>query len=89
MATNISEDVSAVFSKDGLAETHRERVIITLTETGKSMDISTMDGVTVISRMQNLPVVVAEIDAKGLTSLADNPAIERVEPDGEMRALPE
>ena len=89
MATNISEDLSAAFNREGIPETHRERVIITLSETGMSMDMSTIAGVTVINRMQNVPVVVAEIDATGLAALADNPAIERVEPDGEMRALPE
>ncbi len=89
MATNISEDLSAAFNREGIPETHRERVIITLSETGKSLDMSTMAGVTVINRMQNVPVVVAEIDATGLEALADNPAIERVEHDGEMRALPE
>lgn len=89
MGAKISEDLAAAFSREGVSETHRERVIITLNDKAAADAMAETAGIKVINRMQSLPMIVAEIDASGLSTLASDPAIQRVEPDGEMRALPE
>lgn len=88
MSASISPELAAAFEQNQQQSDYTQRVIITL-EKNSSADVSAMQGVSVVNRMQSMPIIVAEIDANGLKALADNPAIKRVEPDGEMQALPE
>lgn len=88
MPASISPELAAAFERNQQQSDYTQRVIITLEE-NSSADVSAMQGVNVLNRMQSMPIIVAEIDANGLKALADSPAIKRVEPDGEMQALPE
>lgn len=88
MPASVSPELAAAFERNQDQDDYTQRVIITLEESS-SADISAMQGVNVVNQMQSMPIIVAEIDANGLKALAENPAIKRVEPDGEMQALPE
>ncbi len=88
MPASISPELAAVFERNEQDSEYKQRVIITLEE-NSSADVSAMQGVKIVNRMQSMPIIVAEIDANGLKALANDPAIKRVEPDGEMQALPE
>lgn len=86
MNASISPDlVNAFAQNEGLTQ----QVIITLENRSAMATLEAAEGVKVLNAMQSTPIVIAEIDATGLKALSDNPAIKRVEPDGEMRALPE
>jgi len=89
MPASISPELAAAFERNEQQSDYTQRVIITLSEASSSVDIGTIQGVSIVNRMQSVPIIVAEIDAEGLRALAENPSIKRVEPDGEMRALPE
>ncbi len=88
MSASISPELTAAFEQNEQDSDYKQRVIITLEE-NSSADVSAMQGVNIVNRMQSMPIIVAEIDANGLKALANDPAIKRVEPDGEMQALPE
>lgn len=87
MTEKIATPLRAVFADNQAAPDHVERVIITL-EKGSEPAVLQAKGVTIVSRMENLPIVVANIDAQGLEALATSDGIERVEQDGTMR-IPE
>lgn len=86
MSEAISPELVTAFEQnEGLTQ----QVIITLDNQSAMATLDTLEGVKVVNAMRNTPIVIAEINAMGLKALSDNPAIKRVEPDGEMRALTE
>jgi len=88
MTASISPDLLATFEQGEEDSAIAQRVIITLNETSGAHTLNAVQGVKVINTMQGAPIVIAEVNAQGLKALSENPAIERVEPDGEMRAQP-
>lgn len=87
MSEKIAPELRKAFASSHSDPAHRERVIITL-EKGSDPAALSVKGVSVVSRMENLPIVVANIDAAGLEALAASEGIERVEQDETMR-IPE
>lgn len=87
MTDKIAPPLRDAFETHRSAPDHVERVIVTLAK-GADPAVLQAEGVSIVSRMENLPIVIATIDAKGLEALSKAEGIERVEPDGTMR-IPE
>lgn len=89
MTASISPDLFATFEQGEEDSAITQRVIITLNEASGATALNAMQGVKVLNTMQGAPIVIAEVNARGLKALSENPAIKRVEADGEMRAQPQ
>ena len=89
MTDKATQTLKTAFETHKDNASHKERVIITFSDEAGDAELSSLAGVEVLNRMQNLPMAVAVIDARGLQSLEANPAIKRIEPDGEMHAQTE
>jgi hypothetical protein len=87
MPVSISPDLATDFRRHEGEDGHVRQVVITLDDAGAADAVEALEGVEVVNRMNNAPILVARIDAAGLKALSTSPAVKRVEPDGEMRAL--
>jgi len=88
MNASISPDLVAAFERSEEPDNFTRRVIITLEESSAAATLKSVQGVKVLNTMQSAPIVIAEVNALGLKGLSENPAITRVEADGEMQAQP-
>ena len=83
----LSEDLCRRFDDKADQAEHTEQVIITLSSEA-DRSVLKQSGITIVSEMRNVPVVVAAITASGLQALAASSGVVRVELDSaDMRAL--
>lgn len=66
--------------------THEVQIIISMKESATRPELKG-GGITIVSEMENMPIIVAKVTAKGLLLLSERDDIIRIEPDGEMRIL--
>jgi len=86
MMDKVSEDLCAEFDKRKDDSSYEEQVVITLKKDAPRPDFSA-SGITLVSEMKNAPIVVARVNGAGLNALSKLDGVERIERDGEMRAL--
>lgn len=83
---NISEDICKQFEARKDDPAHLEQVIITLKDGAARPELEG-EGISIVSEMNNMSIIVAKVTANGLRILSERDDIVRIEPDGEMRIL--